>query len=375
MSSSVPIVDIHTHIYPPSYIELLKSRDEIPYIRQFPPAKEHRLVILPAEDTPSTSRGRPIGSEYYDISERIDFMNTHSIRTSIISLANPWLDWLPSTTALQTALSINSEINSLCALHPTRLYFFGTLPLSAPPSSILESIAHLKTLPYCRGIILGTSGLGSGLDDPALLPIFKELAANNFPIFLHPHYGLPTSVFGPRGNDYGHVLPLALGFPMETTIAVTRMILSSVFTSVPDLQVILAHSGGTLPFLAGRIESCVLHDAHLKAEGKLAEGRQTIWEILKKNIWLDAVVYGDVGVRGAVGVSGADRVMFGTDAPFFPPLDEEEEGKGEEPKQWLSVSMNKDAISSACGAGSEEEKAILGGNAIRLFGLDLDASG
>ncbi|KAK6593362.1 amidohydrolase [Botrytis cinerea] len=243
-------------------------------------------------------------------------MDTHSIRTSIISLANPWLDWLPPTTALETALSINTEINSLCALHPTRLYFFGTLPLSASPSSILESIAHLKTLPYCRGIILGTSGLGSGLDDPSLLPIFKELAANNFPIFLHPHYGLPTSVFGPRGNDYGHVLPLALGFPMETTIAVTRMILSSVFSSVPDLQVILAHSGGTLPFLAGRIESCVLHDAHLKAEGKLAEGRKTIWEILKKNIWLDAVVYGDVGVRGAVGVSGADRVMFGTDAPF-----------------------------------------------------------
>ncbi|KAK6611813.1 amidohydrolase [Botrytis cinerea] len=350
MSSSVPIVDIHTHVYPPSYIELLKTRDEIPYIRQFPPATEHRLVILPAEDTPSTSRGRPIGSEYYDISERIAFMDTHSIRTSIISLANPWLDWLPPTTALETALSINTEINSLCALHPTRLYFFGTLPLSASPSSILESIAHLKTLPYCRGIILGTSGLGSGLDDPSLLPIFKELAANNFPIFLHPHYGLPTSVFGPRGNDYGHVLPLALGFPMETTIAVTRMILSSVFSSVPDLQVILAHSG------------------------KLAEGRKTIWEILKKNIWLDAVVYGDVGVRGAVGVSGADRVMFGTDAPFFPPLDEEEEGKGEDAKQWLSVSMNKDAIRSACGAGSEEEKAILGGNAIRLFGLDLDAS-
>ncbi|APA10859.1 hypothetical protein sscle_07g056290 [Sclerotinia sclerotiorum 1980 UF-70] len=373
-----PIVDIHTHIYPPSYISLLKSRDEIPYIRQFPPAKEHRLVILPAEDTPSTSRGRPIGAEYYDIAEKIAFMDNHSITTSVISLANPWLDWLPPSTALQTALEINTEINDLCTLYPSRLYFFGTLPLSAPPQSILESITHLKTLPHCRGIILGTTGLGSGLDDPSLLPIFHALANAKLPIFLHPHYGLPTSVFGPRGNDYGHVLPLALGFPMETTIAVTRMILSSVFSLVPTLQVLLAHSGGTLPFLAGRIESCILHDAHLKSEGKLQDinggQRKTIWEILKTNIWLDAVVYGDVGVKGAVGASGIDRVMFGTDAPFFPPLDEEEEVEGEGGKKWLSVSMNMDAIRSACGAGSEEEKAVLGRNAIRLFGLDLPAS-
>ncbi|ESZ96354.1 hypothetical protein SBOR_3286 [Sclerotinia borealis F-4128] len=381
MSSSTPIVDIHTHIYPPSYIELLKSRDEIPYIRQFPPATEHRLVILPAEDTPSTSRGRPIGPEYYDIEQKIAFMNTHSINASIISLANPWLDWLPPTTALQTAHSINTEINHLCSLHPKRLYFFGTLPLSAPVSSILASITHLTTLPHCRGIILGTTGLGTGLDDPSLLPIFTSLAAAQLPIFLHPHYGLPTSVFGPRGTDYGHVLPLALGFPMETTIAVTRMILSSVFDSVPELQVILAHSGGTLPFLAGRIESCILHDAHLQKEGKLTQGRKTIWDILKSNIWLDAVVYGEVGVRGAMGVSGTERVMFGTDAPFFPPLDDEEDAsekqgkEGEkEGKKWLSVSLNMDAISSACGAGSEEEKAVLGGNAIRLFGLELPVS-
>ncbi|KAA8568167.1 hypothetical protein EYC84_008562 [Monilinia fructicola] len=388
-TSSAPIVDIHTHIYPPSYIELLKSRDEIPYIRQFPPAQEHRLVILPAEDTPSTSRGRPIGPEYYDISQRIAFMNTHSIRTSIISLANPWLDWLPPSTALATALTLNTEINDLCTLHPTRLYFFGALPLSAPAPSILTAITHLQTLPHCRGVILGTTGLGSGLDDPSLLPVLAALSTAHLPLFLHPHYGLPTSVFGPRAAESGHVLPLALGFPLETTIAVTRMVLAGVFDAVPELQVLLAHSGGTLPFLAGRIESCILHDGHLKAGGRLAGGRTTIWEILKRNVWLDAVVYGDVGVRGAVGVSGADRVMFGTDAPFFPPLDEEEEEEGEEGvegkeadqekgqkgKRWLSVQLNLDAISKACGAGSEEEKAILGGNAIRLFGLDLPTEG
>jgi aminocarboxymuconate-semialdehyde decarboxylase len=105
-----PVVDIHTHVYPPSYIELLKSRTSIPYIKSFPPSSSLRLVILPAEDTKSTSRGRPVGAEYYDINKKIDFMNTHAIDISVISLANPWLDWVPAAEAGKAAESINNDV-------------------------------------------------------------------------------------------------------------------------------------------------------------------------------------------------------------------------------------------------------------------------
>jgi predicted TIM-barrel fold metal-dependent hydrolase len=166
-----------------------------------------------------------------------------------------------------------------------------------------------------RGVIIGTSGLGNGLDDPALDPIYAALEKHSQLIFLHPHYGLPASVYGPRANEYGHVLPLALGFPLETTIAVTRMLLSGVFDRFTNLNVLLAHSGGTLPFLAGRIESCVKHDGHLKKEGK-TEGRRDVWEVLKTNIYLDAVIYSDVGLKAAMNASGADRLMFGKYSSF-----------------------------------------------------------
>jgi len=361
-SSKSHIVDIHTHLYPPSYIELLKSRSSIPYIRSFPPSSALRLVILPAEDTESTSRGRPVGSEYYDINKKIEFMDTHSIDISVISLANPWLDWVPAAEAAEAAEGINNEVNEECGKFPGRLFAFGTLPLSGGKEVIVKEILRLKELKYMRGIILGTTGLGKGLDDPELLPIFQALQDAKLPIFLHPHYGLPGSVWGERASDYGHVLPLALGFPLETTIAVTRMILSGVFEKVPDLRMILAHSGGTLPFLAGRIESCIEHDAHLKAEGKLGKGRKTVWEILKKNIYLDAVIYSEVGLQAAIQASGEDRVMFGTDHPFFPPL-EEEAGK------WLSVETNYEAIKGALGSGSVEARGALGGNAIRVLSL------
>lgn len=107
------------------------------------------------------------------------------------------------------------------------------------------------------------------------------------------------------------MLPLALGFPLETTIAVTRMLLSGVWDQFSRLKILIAHSGGTLPFLAGRIESCIAHDAHLKKEGKLS-GRRDVWDVLQKNIYLDAVIYADVGLKAAIDASGADRLMFGT---------------------------------------------------------------
>ena len=128
--------------------------------------------------------------------------------------------------------------------------------------------------------------------------------------FYIPHYGLPSSVYGPRASEYGHVLPLALGFPLETTIAVTRMLLSGVWDRFTKLNVLLAHSGGTLPFLAGRIESCILHDGHLKVHGK-TEKRRDVWDILKNNVYLDAVIYSEVGLKAALDASGSDRLLFG----------------------------------------------------------------
>lgn len=377
MSSSMRVVDIHTHMYPPSYISILESRSTIPLVRSFPQTPDPRLILLEAEvktleeatqDAAAKLPGRPLTSHYASLAQKMHFMDTHHIDISVISLANPWLDFLDPSESGPMAESVNNEFSSMCGQHPGRLYFFGTLPLTASLHTVLSSIEHLKGLKYCRGVILGTSGLGKGLDDPNLVPIFEAVAAAQLTIFLHPHYGLPIEVWGPRASaEYGHVLPLALGFTMETTIAVTRMYLSGVFDKVRELRMILAHSGGTLPFLAGRIESCIMHDGQLVSEGKVGKGRRTVWDVLKEQVYLDAVVYSEVGLRAAIDASGADRLMFGTDHPFFPPLTTDEQG------EWESVSMNAAAVSKAVGEGSAEAKAIMGGNAIDILRLNEDA--
>ncbi|MCJ1250835.1 hypothetical protein MMC30_008063 [Trapelia coarctata] len=381
------LVDIHTHLYPPSYISLLSSRTSVPYIHASPArsgseqAPPPRLIILPSDDSeslPPAQRGRPIDASYSSISEKLAFMRHHHISSSVVSLANPWLDFLPPSTAAQTAREINDDMHALCAAHPGKLYLFGTLPLSAPLPAIVAEIHRLETLTLCKGIILGTTGLGAGLDDPALDPVYKAAESTGTLLFIHPHYGLPGEVFGPRAHESGHVLPLALGFPLETTIAFTRMHLAGIFDRFPALKILLAHAGGAVPFLAGRIDSCEKHE-RTGAQGT----RTSIFEVLRRNVWVDGVVYHKVGVEAAVGVVGRGRVLWGSDHPFFPPTGEREgkgeehggkeegEGKGGEEKQWLSVTLNVDAVMEAFGDDREGAAGVLGGNAVELFGLDV----
>ena len=384
MAPSSAIVDVHTHMYPPAYLKLLASRTDVPYIHQpsdasLPP----RLIILSSDNDSSKSkdlRGRPVDSSYSSFDSKLKFMRDHSITCSVISLANPWLDFLSSDSAAETAKQINDDMNTQCEQQNAssaelKLFTFASLPLSAPPDQITAEIKRLKGLSCTKGIIMGTTGLGSGLDDPALSPIYATLEETSTMIFLHPHYGLPADAFGGPSviARSGHVLPLALGFPLETTIAVARMFLAGVFDRHPKLKLLLAHSGGTLPFLAGRIESCVAHEREFIANGGDKQGpKRSIWDVLKTNIWLDAVIYGEPGLKAALaaaGEDGVDRLMFGTDHPFFPPLGDE---KGaQEQERWLSVESNMNAIKGSLKGDEEGRRKVLGGNAVRVLGLEL----
>ncbi|KAF6231497.1 hypothetical protein HO173_010249 [Letharia columbiana] len=371
--ATTPVVDIHTHIYPTTYLTLLRSRTKVPYLLDLPDKMAPpRLIILPSDDDPALpahQRGRPIDSSYSSINQKLDFMKTHGITTSVISLANPWLDFLSPEEGPQWAAKVNNELEDICSTSQNSLYAFATLPLSASSSRITGEIHRLQSLAHMRGIILGTTGLSQGLDDPALEPVWSALESAKLLIFLHPHYGLPSSVYGPRASEYGHVLPLSLGFPMETTIAFTRMWLSGVFDRHPKLKVLIAHAGGTVPFLSGRINSCVQHERHFpENEGGGRGPKRGLKEVLRENVWLDAVVYSPTGVRAAVEVVGKDRVLFGTDHPFFPPLDEGKE-------EWMSVETNIQAVKDAFGEDKQGATKVLGGNAIELLGLDVAGDG
>ena len=89
--------------------------------------------------------------------------------------------------------------------------------------------------------------------------------------------------------------------------------------------------------------------------------QRSLDQVLQENIYLDAVVYSGTGIRAAIEKVGVTKILFGTDHPFFPPLEEGEQ-------KWKSVETNFDAVTKGQdGAGTE---GILGKNAIELLGLE-----
>ncbi|KAJ7498722.1 amidohydrolase 2 [Mycena latifolia] len=381
MALASRLVDIHTHVYLPRYCSLLRSRTSVPRIltstRDGKP--DDRLLILDHEP----SGGRPVGHQYWDRDEKIKFMDRHGIDLSVVSSANPWLDFLPASEAKTLASQLNEDLENYCSESPElspslkRIYGFGLLPLvpDISTAALLETIDQISKLSYLKGIIMGTRGIGKGLDDEALDPVWAALEKAKLVAFIHPHYSLNEKEWGDQAN--GHVLPLALGFPFETTIATTRLILAGVFDRFPSLRLLLAHSGGALPQLSSRLASCIEHDPVVASRLK----HDARWYLGK--LYFDAVAYGpeelgfvaDVIARSERFESGTSanapitvdrtlgsrRMLFGTDHPFFPPLQSSD--------KWKSVVENLQAIDAVAGWGQAEKEGVRGGNALSLFDL------
>lgn len=350
-ASQYRAVDVHTHCYLPRYMQLLRDRREVPRVVDV--EGQSRLIILPGEDEEvSTSSGRPIGREYYDMASKLSFMDRHGIEVSVLSLANPWIDFLAPGEAAPMARELNDEMQSICDDSRGRLYGFGVLPVQDPAASAAE-LERLAGMSRMRGVILGTAGCGRGLDDPALDPVWRACEARGLVVFVHPHYGVGREHY----HGTGHALFLALGFPFETTVAVSRLILGGALDRFPDLKLLLAHSGGTLPFLAGRLDSCVKHDQEMAGKLKHPPSHYL------KRMYFDSIQYQTPSLACVQQLVGADRLMFGTDHPFFPPPG----GKDPETHVWPSTEENLHILGRHFGA--DDERGVLRENAYRILGI------
>jgi len=369
-AEAMPFVDVHTHVYLPRYMQMLRERSNVPRVQKF--NGEDRLIILPGEDDNSTTAiGRPIGSEYYDEQRRIAFMDTHGIDVSVLSLANPWLDFLSASEAIPLASHLNDDLNDSCVASNGRFYGFGVLPMQDVDAACAE-VRRIAKASHLKGVIMSTHGRGNWLDDQALLPVYQTLAEEGLIAFIHPHFGVGNSDFG---DEYGHTLFLALGFTFETTTAVSRLVCSGMLDKVPDMQFLLAHSGGTLPFLAGRLDSCVAHDETIAS--KLAAKPS---EYLTRNFYYDSLVYAPPALEASMAFVGTDRLMFGTDCPFFPapgvsrePMSADSPLTPLDTTPWMSTTKNQDLLTGHVTdtRGSATAAAIAGGNAARVLGLQM----
>ena len=191
---------------------MLRERvGQIPRVVPGEPGADERLIILPDEDDDATTTaGRPIGKEYFDIDTKLKFMKTHGIEASVLSLANPWLDFLAPAEASRMATVLNAELDQICSDHPGKLFGFGVVALHDSAKAAVAELEHLAKLPHMRGVIISTSGKGAGLDDGDLEPVYAAAAKLGLTLFVHPHYGLGNEQYVGYVKSEERTLPLPL---------------------------------------------------------------------------------------------------------------------------------------------------------------------
>jgi hypothetical protein len=125
--------------------------------------------------------------------KQLDLNSTISL-SQVVSLANPWLDFLDPEQAITSAHALNLDLQEYCSTYSpsssasesgttfqaqtrNRLFAFGSLPLvpGVKFEKVLEAIEQIQGLSYLRGVVMGTKGLGKGLDDPEMDPIWEAL--------------------------------------------------------------------------------------------------------------------------------------------------------------------------------------------------------
>ena len=298
----VSIIDIHSHLYPRWYIDLLKSRTEIPRVSE--DADGEKFVIFPEEESVPDG-GRPISEDFWSVEAKLQFMDRFNISQTILSLGNPWLDAWDAETGLQIARRFNDDFAGLRDSTGGRILGMGVLP-GQGVEGVVTVIREIADTDGLFGAITGTRLAGLTFDDPDLDPVWQALNETGLPLLVHPHHGSAMNEL----EGFGHAMPVAVGFPLETTISLCRLIFAGVLNRYPGVRIIGSHGGGTIPYLAGRL------DAGWRSDPALAERMPTQPSEVLDRLYLDAVLYHPRALQAAADLVGTDHLMFGTDHPF-----------------------------------------------------------
>ena len=98
------------------------------------------------------------------------------------------------------------------------------------------------------GAMLFSNVNGTGLDDQRFWPLYEAANDRDAVLMIHPTY--PVGVEAMR--EYW-LMPLN-GFLFDTTLAASKLVFSGVVRRYPRIRWVLGHLGGTIPYLAERLD-------------------------------------------------------------------------------------------------------------------------
>ena len=177
--------------------------------------------------------------------------------------------------------------------------------------SAVSELEYVMSKPGFVGVEIGGSIEGTPLADPCYLPFFEAAEALNALIFIHPYY------VGPRPGMERQYLTNLLGNPLETSIAISLLILEGVFEKYPRLKLVAAHGGGYLPYGIGRID----HGYRVRKEvGQGISAKPSTY--LANNIYCDCITHDPEALVYLKNKMGISKIFLGSDYAFDMGLDD-----------------------------------------------------
>jgi aminocarboxymuconate-semialdehyde decarboxylase len=178
--------------------------------------------------------------------------------------------------------------------------YVGDRVLALGTVETAEQLVELMRDGRLAGVEIPAAPGGVFLGDPSFEDFWSAAEETQALVFIHPS----TRGFALPVMDE-HYMWNTLGNPFETTVTAAHMIGAGVLDRHPDLLVLLAHGGGVLPALRGRLA----HEQTVHEPGR--DVRSAVGQF-----FVDTVVHDLELLRGLVDFFGADRVLLGSDYPF-----------------------------------------------------------
>jgi aminocarboxymuconate-semialdehyde decarboxylase len=285
---------MHSHIFPRNYLDYLETA----YADVNSPAG-----VLARRVATNCRRLVEKDSGVVDVDVRLRAMDQIGLDVEVLSLGN--LDvYGASEDSPQLARVINDTLARICRDHPGRFRAFASVPLNKPANSCEELERAVEELDM-TGVIIISNVNGMPLDGPEFREFFATVERLGVPLVLHPTVPIATEGL----LEYG--LSPMVGFVYDTGLSVLRLIFSGLFDEHPSLRLVVPHLGGMLHYLFVRID------------GSYAANPQPVHTLERRpsdymrDFYYDTVNFFTPAFRCAIEAVGTERLVLGTDYPFF----------------------------------------------------------
>src|SRR5687767_11375759 len=325
------VIDVHTHMLNDAFLALLRKH-----------GRHYKVKKVVGGQTGIFKDGAPFmtlmpGMFDYDL--RIQAMDAAGVDIAIVTLTSPNVYWGSAKVSLDAARLINADMAARQKQYPSRIRFMCSLPWQHPKLAIAELKRACDELGAVGVMVLANID-GESLTAKRFAPIWKEVDKRGLPVLVHP-----TAPPGTAELDVmRYNLIASVGFMLDTSLAVARMMFDGFFDCYPNLKLIAAHGGGTLPYIAGRLDICF--DNMPACREKISRKPS---EYLKR-IFYDSVVFQQESLELALKVGGTANVLYGSDYPH-------------------NIGDMKGCLGRVDALPAAQRDAVRGGNAMRIFRL------